>query len=74
MNYKAFIGQAVINVHRPRGDGGHQQGILVDVLDGINTLVGITWQGRDYVSWMAPQDIALEATYPGSRFGDAHAI
>jgi len=65
---KTHIGKEVINIWRRNDDGTYQTGMLTEVLEGHNTLLGVIWEGRDYVSWMPLQDIALKETYPNSRF------
>ena len=56
------IGNQVVHVHRIG-----QTGTLTAILEGANTLWGVVWEGRDYISWMPPQDIALKDSDTVSR-------
>ena len=54
IDYDKFLGQAVVSAYRPE-----QTGRIVGVMPGCNYLFGVLWNGRDYVSWMAPNDVKL---------------
>jgi hypothetical protein len=68
MNYDDFIGQEVIHVHRCEDGFNYQTGVLVGVMSGVNTLLGVRWRNDERTTWMPPQDIALKSKYPESRF------
>ncbi len=52
--YKDIIGKRVMNRHHP-----HLKGVVVEVLEGCNALLGIVFDGRDFKSWLPPSDVTV---------------
>ena len=69
MDYHKFVGEQVIHVHRQYSDGTYQTGRITGVSEGVNTLIDVQWKAQEYSTATPPQDIALESTYPESRWG-----
>ena len=55
MDYKKHIGGTVIHRHRE-----NQEGQLIDVIEGVNTLLRVLWDGQEFPSWMPPQDVIFK--------------
>jgi len=62
MQYHRFIGEDVLHIWQDR------QGVLVDVLPGVNTLLGVKFKDRPCVVYLPVSDLALIKTYPVSRW------
>lgn len=64
--YGQFIGQTVVFVH----SGLHiwRKGLLVDVQEGCNGLLVVRWENQPELSYVPPQDCALAASFPFSRW------
>lgn len=64
--YGQFIGQTVVFVH---SRSPLRRGFLVNVQEGCNGLLVVRWENQADLSYVPPQDCALSATYPNSRWG-----
>lgn len=67
-----FIGLRVLNVWRQGEDSPASvrlayHGTIVEYLPGFNALFKVKFDGSEYPTWQARQDLAEISTYPQSR-------